>query len=642
MLVLSRVVLDGFHADTDGRRDANATRVLLARFGLDDELLPAERAFLLGTDTAPGQITDATWRCEALLALRWAVGDTDRLPVGGQASMLQTVPEFPSDAEIRAQLTGTADGPVRLRPESELRLELERWFAVYWRMRLRLIGVERLNVARWIEDNPYLTALTPADLPLVDRDLSLDRFVMEVARDDRPESSGEWRLVLPDGVSSDRATEDDWPVEGDRVPIRVCEPWMLESGENVLRVVRERLQALRWLLGGSETFGEEPTGHYEPDSPVAFEKAVLYRDDRFSFRGGLPWCRAAWQGDTDRLRSLLSAGAPTSAPDVDGDLAIHCAVLGGHRDALALLLDAESPIGYLLEDGAGRTVLDVAAARGDLDLIDLAAAGPDTRLGTALLAAVRAGHAAAAAHLIGLGAPIDGALDAAVGADRPELVRCLAEHGATVDGHALYRATGGGNFAAAAALVDLGADVDHADDTGTTVLHLAADRGATDLCMRLLDAGADPHVRLQGFGPVHFAVLGGHTDTALALIERGADVTGADQSLISLALTGGSATLVRWCLDRGDVPPPEAVQNAVLGNHVEILRALIAAGQPVAAPNGSGVTPLHLAADRGHVDCLEVLLAAGAPTGPLVPGQDVTALDLARMHGHEACVRLLS
>jgi ankyrin repeat protein len=99
---------------------------------------------------------------------------------------------------------------------------------------------------------------------------------------------------------------------------------------------------------------------------------------------------------------------------------------------------------------------------------------------------------------------------------------------------------------------------------------------------------------------------------------------------------------VQWCLDRGEVPPPDAVQTAVLGNHVDILRALIAAGQPVADPNGSGVTPLHLAADRGHTDCLDLLLAAGAPTDPLVPGQDVTALDLARMHGHEACVRMLS
>jgi ankyrin repeat protein len=543
MLVLSRVVLDGFHADNGNRRDPDANRSLLGRFDLDDELLPAERAFLFGTDTTRPQINDATWRSEALLALRWAVGDTGRLPVGGQASLLQTVPEFPPDAEVRAQLTGGADGPVRLRPEREVRLELERWFAVYWRMRLRLIGVERLNLAGWVEDNPYLTVLTPADLPLVDRDLSLDRFVMEVAREDRPAGSGGWRLVLPDDAGTDPADgeeSDDWPVSDGRVPIRVCEPWMLESGENVLRVAGERLQALRWLIGATTTFGEDPTGHYEPDASAGFDKAVLYRDDRFSVRGGLPWCRAAWRGDTAALRSLLDAGVPTALPDIDGDLALHCAVQGGHREALALLLDTESPIGHLLEDAAGRTVLDLAAARGDLDLIDLGvAAGPNARLGTALLAAVRSGHAAAAVHLIRLGAPIDGALDAAVDTDRPDLVRTLAAHGATVDGFALYRAAGGGRFAAAAALVDLGADVHFADGSGTTVLHLAADRGATDLCLRLLEAGADLHVRLQTFGAVHFAVLGGHADTALALVERGADVTRSDPAPISLALTGG-------------------------------------------------------------------------------------------------------
>jgi ankyrin repeat protein len=646
MLVLSRVVLDGFGAHNGNRPDPDANRARLRTFGLEADLLPAERAFILGTDPTYRQMTDATWRSEALLALRWAVGDRADLPVGGQVSLMQAVPDLPADATIRAQLDGDADGPVRLRPEPDVVRERERWFAVYWRMRLRSIGVERLNLARWVQDNPYLTVLTPADLPLIDGDLSLDASVMEVARDDESAQPGGWRLVLPDGVDAEPA-EDDWPVRDGRVPVRVCEPWMLEAGENVLRVASERLQALRWLLGDTEPFGEHPTGHYEPGSPAAFDKAVLYRDERFSVRGGLPWCHAAWRGDTDRLRSLLDSGVPTMLADVDGDLALHCAALGGHREALALLLEADKPIGHHLEDGAGRTVVDLAAARGDLELIDtVVAAAPDWRRDTALLAAVRAGHAHAASHLIGLGAPIDGdlgaALDAAVDADSPELVRCLAEHGSTVDGPALYRAVGRGRFAAAAALVDLGADVDHADETGTAVLLLAADRGATDLCLRLLDAGADPAVRLQTFGPVHFAMLGGHTDTALALIDRGADVSGADQPLVSVALSGGSATLVRWCLDHGHVPPPDAVERAVSGNHAEILRALIAAGERVDVANASGITPLHLAADRGHADLVEILLAAGAPTDPVVPGQNRTALDLAELHGHDACVRLLS
>jgi ankyrin repeat protein len=318
-------------------------------------------------------------------------------------------------------------------------------------------------------------------------------------------------------------------------------------------------------------------------------------------------------------------------------------VRGGHRDAVDALLVADAGIAHLLEDGAGRNALDLAAARGDTGLIDvIVASSTGWRRGTPLIEAVRAGHAAAAVHLIQLGALLDGALDAAVATDNPDLVRCLAEHGATVDGPALARAVGQRRFASATALLELGADAHFAGEDGTTVLHLAADRGATDLCLRLLEAGVALDTRLRTFGAVHFAMLSGHTDTALALIGRGADVEGADRPLIAIALSGGSAPLVQWCLDRGDVPPPDAVETAVLGDHVDILHALIDADRPVDTPNAAGITPLHLAADRGHAGCVELLLAAGAPTDPVVPGQNVTALDLARMHGHEACVRLLA
>jgi ankyrin repeat protein len=377
-------------------------------------------------------------------------------------------------------------------------------------------------------------------------------------------------------------------------------------------------------------------------SDAAFDKAVLYRDERFSERGGLPWCRAAWAGDTVSLRAMLDADVPTLKPDIDGDLAIHCAVRAGNHDAVTMLLDADSPITPIMGDEAGRTALDLAAAQGDVDLIDLVvAADPDWHLDTALLAALRAGHVRAAAHLIALGAPVDGALDAAIAADRPEAIRCLAEHGIPMDGHALYQAVGQRSFAGASTLIDLGADTNFADETGTTVLHLAADRGATAMCMRLLDAGASVDARLQTFGAVHFALLGGHAETALALIDRGADVTGTDQPLIGMALRGGSAPLVQWCLDRGEAVPPEAVATAVLGDHADVLRTLIAAGAPVSIANTAGVTPLHLAADRGYAGCVELLLEAGAPVDVLVPGQDATALDLARLQGHEECVRLL-
>jgi ankyrin repeat protein len=73
-----------------------------------------------------------------------------------------------------------------------------------------------------------------------------------------------------------------------------------------------------------------------------------------------------------------------------------------------------------------------------------------------------------------------------------------------------------------------------------------------------------------------------------------------------------------------------------------VLRILIAAGQPVDTANASGVTALHIAADRGFAGWVEVLLAVGAPTNTPVEGRGLSALELARGNGHEDCVRLLS
>lgn len=635
----------GFNAEAGDPRHPGQARSRLRHLGLLDDLEPDERAFLLdAADPTPAQVADATWRSEALVALRWAINGRDTLPVGGQVSLLQAIPDLGDDDEVRARLAGA--GGVDLRPEHELRRELEKWFAVYWRMRLRTIGVERLNLAGWVADNPYLTVLTADDLPLIGGDLSLDAAVMEVARDDPAAEAGMWRLVLPDDADVDGVPEPDWPVEDGRVPIRVGHAGMLRAGENVLRVATERLRALRWLCGVTDQLGQGAVGHYEPGSDAAYDKATLYRDGGYAVRGGLPWCHAAFMGDVARLRSLLHENAPTEKEDIDGDTAVHCAVLGGQREALELLLGHRGQIAHYLHDDRERTVLDLAAARGDLDLIDAIASGPHPseewlRHSSALVEAARAGQAAAATRLIELGVALDGALDAAIAGDQPELVRLLVRHGAPTPGEALYRALGTGRLASAAALVEGGADPRYTDDTGTTVLHLAADQGATALCLRLLDAGADLNARVAGVGAVHLAILGGHAATALALMERGADTALSARPLVDLAVQGGSPELVRWCLDRGEVPTPETVEATVLANRPDVLRLLAGAGLPVDVANEHGITPLHLAADRGFPDCVEVLLAAGAPVDALVPQQNVTALDLARMHRHDECVQLL-
>jgi ankyrin repeat protein len=618
MLILSKYTLRGFAALEGLGYDQDRTRALLRRFDLIDELLPAERALLLERgEPTRGQITDATWRAEALVALRWATGDFARLELGGQVSLMQAVPDLEPGAVPR------------LRAEADLRRALELWFVVYRRMRLRLYGVDRFDLAGWIERAPSLTTLTPDDVPLLDGDLSLDASVMAIAADDADE-------------------EVDWPDDADRVAIGDCTEPMLSAGENVLRVATERLRALRWLFGVTDRLDEDPVGVYRPDSNAAGDKAVLFGAED----GEWPLHRAAWRGDLPRLRALLREDADTLEPDVDGDLAIHCAVLGGQPEAVRVLL-AEDPVSRVAEDAEGRVALHLAAARGDLDALD-AATGRKLdgiinivdHLGRGPLhEAIRHGHAGVVDRLVAMGADLDGAVDIAIAHGRADLLPRLAAHGAPVDAPnggttPMYRAIFADQFACAEALLDLGADAGFVHDSGTSALHVAADRGATGLCLRLLDGGAQLDHRLGDLGAVHFAVLGGHAECALTLAERGADTGSTGRTLLDLAVEGGSARLVRWCVERGAPvsDAPGAPHGCASAGDAEVLGVLLDAGAAPDEVNDRGITPLHLAADRGHAACVAVLLAAGAAVDPVMPGKGYTPLHLAAMHGFDECV----
>jgi ankyrin repeat protein len=639
-VVLSKYVLRGFSAMNGNPPRPDEMRSFLRRHALLGELRPAERAMLLTAgEPSSAQITESTWRSEALVALRWAIGDRESLDVGGQVSLMQAVPDVDTDEEVRSLLATTT-----LRPAGELRRALELWFAVYWRLRLARHGAHEVDLRRWVTASPYLTVLTAADLPLIDNDLSLDGPVMSVAADELEiERDGAW---------------------ADRIPIRACTPGMLTAGENVLNVAAERLRALRWLFGVTPHLDGDPIGLYRADSTSAGDKEMLYGPagppgpaDGYDAYGGLPLHRAAWRGDLPTLRALLDDGADLTAADIDGDYTIHCAVLGGHHAAIEAVVAAE-PYMYHIPDGEGRLPLHLAAGRGDVGAIEALTGRPDDdralevtdREGdTALHTAIRRGHAAAVDRLMEFGASTRGALDAAIESDEPDMVRHLAGRGIAVDTidddgtTPLYRALFSANLASAQALLELGVDAGFADESGATALHLAADIGATEMCLRLLDRGAELDRRLQDMAAVHLAFLGGHAECALALIERGADVGGYSEPLLTLALRGGSTPLIAWCLERGE--PVSDAPRALLGcareGWADAIVALMAAGADPGEVNDDGVAALHIAADRGHRASVEALLRGGAAVDPATTDRRFTPLHLAAMHGHDDCVEAL-
>ena len=76
----------------------------------------------------------------------------------------------------------------------------------------------------------------------------------------------------------------------------------------------------------------------------------------------------------------------------------------------------------------------------------------------------------------------------------------------------------------------------------------------------------------------------------------------------------------------------------------KILTLLLEAGADLAAADNSGSSALHLAAESGSAESLELLLKAGATRRPGVDVKDrfgVTALALAAMRGHAEAARVL-
>lgn len=121
------------------------------------------------------------------------------------------------------------------------------------------------------------------------------------------------------------------------------------------------------------------------------------------------------------------------------------------------------------------------------------------------------------------------------------------------DAEALHAAVRQGAVERVRQLLDAGVPVDAENKYGATALFFAADRGATDLVLLLLEHGADPDRsdRFYGVTPIMWALANGHSETAMLLIQHGAtDIISAlhnaiendDLHLAEIAIGAGPMT----------------------------------------------------------------------------------------------------
>ena len=198
-----------------------------------------------------------------------------------------------------------------------------------------------------------------------------------------------------------------------------------------------------------------------------------------------------------------------------------------------------------------------------------------------------------------------------------------------------------GNRFEAVRLIDEGADINAAQNDGTTPLHWAVYRKDIALVERLLTNGANAAVANRfGASPLAEAVKLADSALVEALLEAGADPESANldgQTALMLAARTGSVDVARQLVAYGaDVNALEAWrgQTALMwaadGGHAELTDYLIDEGADVTTravindwgsqitsepraqyrPTG-GLTPLLYAARSGCLDCISSIVAGG-------------------------------
>lgn len=184
----------------------------------------------------------------------------------------------------------------------------------------------------------------------------------------------------------------------------------------------------------------------------------------------------------------------------------------------------------------------------------------------------------------------------------PEMVDLLLARGAPIDARnlagatALYFAAEAGRTSVAQKLIERGADVKLTGRSGISPVAAAAYAGNDAIVEALLAHGADERVPDEtGKPPIVYAAAGARFDIVKRLLARNIDIN---------ARYANDLTLLMWAAG-----PDEKVPEA---EAIKVVTYLLDAGAHIDDRDARGRTALMIAAEGGHAEIANILLARGA------------------------------
>uniref|UniRef100_A0A8C5C669 Ankyrin repeat domain 52a n=1 Tax=Gadus morhua TaxID=8049 RepID=A0A8C5C669_GADMO len=342
------------------------------------------------------------------------------------------------------------------------------------------------------------------------------------------------------------------------------------------------------------------------------------------------------------LELLVNNGADVNQQSKEGKSPLHMAAIHGRFTRSQILIQNGGEIDCV--DKYGNTPLHVAAKYGhELLISTLMTNGADTaRRGIhgmfPLHLAVLYGFSDCCQHVLSAGFDINTpdnfgrtCLHAAASGGNVECLNLLLSSGTDLNKRdkmgrtPLHYAAANGRYQCTVTLVSAGAEVNEPDQTGCTPLHYSAASQAFCSCLEhLLDNGADPSmVNSKGYSAVHYAAYHGNKQN-LELVP----------SFLPLALCFASGCGALILAVTPSLPQADR-------GHWQALRVLTETAAYVDVQDAAGRSVLYLAAQKGYVRCVEVLLAQGASC--LLNDNRLmwTPIHVAAANGHTDCLLMM-